>query len=129
VVIGLPASLAMSETLIMGSSRTGSKQAPPEWLATQTVRATSGDGATVRARVALDAPDPDTRAFINSKSEQVKLLMQIGVSEYERQDGSQADDVQGLADELRARLNNFLVASRVPPVRDLVIQDLLFGKP
>lgn len=103
--------------------------AAPRWLSTETVRATSGDGEVVKARVALDAPDADTRAWIDSRRRQVTLLMQISVAEQQLGSEAGADRVQRLARGMRDRLNGVLVASEVPPVRDLVIQDLVISAP
>lgn len=101
----------------------------PRWMNPETVRATSADGQVVRAKVVVDAPDADTRALLTKRAGQVSLLMQVSVAEHQRGDAWGGERIQQLADEMRDRLNGFLVASGVPPVRDVVIQDLVVSTP
>ena len=101
----------------------------PHWLTTETVRATTLDGQVVKARVAMDAPDADTRAWINDRPRQVALLMQISVSEQDGRQLAGRERVQHLADAMGERLNDLVETSGVPPVRDVVIQDFVISRP
>ena len=51
------------------------------------------------------------------------------VAEHDRGGAEGAQRVQRLADDVQERLNDYLVAHQVQPVRDLVIQDLVITKP
>jgi len=122
------AALAMGVRWMNDADAAPDREAP-NWLATETVRAVSGDGHAIKARVALDVPDSDTRALIRNRPHQVALAMQIGAAEYEVGDAEGAERVEGLSAEIETHLNKFLVAHRVPPVREVVIQDLVLSKP
>ena len=130
VLVGLPAAVATGASWVDWSDSTNkSEQAPPSWVTTEPVRATSGDGEVIKARVALDVPDPETRSLIQSQPQQVALLLQISVAEHEAGDAEGAQRVQRLAAHIETRLNEYLVANKVPPVREAVIQDLVISKP
>lgn len=101
----------------------------PHWMKPEVVRATTEDGAVVKARVVVDAPEADTRAWIGRRSQQVNLLMQISVAEHDHSQGSGSERVQRLAEDMQERLNVYLEKHQVPPVRELVIQDLVVSKP
>jgi flagellar basal body-associated protein FliL len=130
VLVGLPAAVATGASWVDWSdSKNAAEQAPPSWVTTEPVRATSGDGEVIKARVALDAPDPETRSLIKAQPQQVALLLQITVAEHERGDAEGSERVQRLAADIETRLNDYLVANKVPPVREAVIQDLVITKP
>jgi flagellar basal body-associated protein FliL len=130
VLVGLPAAVATGASWVDWSDSTNkAEQAPPSWVTTEPVRAISGDGEVIKARVALDVPDAETRSLIQSQPQQVALLLQITVSEHERGRAEGAERVQRLAGEIETRLNEYLVANKVPPVREAVIQDLVISKP
>lgn len=101
----------------------------PRWLVTDTLRATTADGAVVRAKVVLDAPDNETRMLLGRQAGQVQLLMQVSVAGHDSAGANGAERVQRLSEEIHERLNGFLEAQRVPPVRDVVIQDLVVSRP
>jgi flagellar basal body-associated protein FliL len=129
VMVGLPAALATGARWVDWSEPAPAEPAPPSWLTTEPVRAMSADGEVIKARVALDAPDPETRSLIKAQPQQVALLLQISVSEHEKGDAAGAERVQRLASHIETRLNEYLVANKVPPVREAVLQDLVISKP
>jgi flagellar basal body-associated protein FliL len=104
-------------------------QEAPAWLNTELVRATSGDGLAIKARVALDVPDADTRALIRRYPQQVALAMQIGAAAYEVGSDEGSQRVEGLSAHIQTHLNKYLVANRVAPVREVLIQDLVLSTP
>ena len=129
MVIGLPAALAIGASWVDFSQATRADAKAPVWLTTETVRATTGNGDVVKARVAIDAADPATRALIERERAQVDLMLQISVAAHDRAAADGAEGMQRLAQDMRTRLNEFLKAGQVPPVREVVIQDLVFNKP
>lgn len=128
-VTGLLTALAIGSSWLNPADADKSSAVQPNWVSLDTIRATSGDGEVVKARMALDAPDPDTRAWLRNRPHQVALLLQISVAEYENGDAAGAERVQRLGADTRSRLNKFLVAHHVPPVRDVVVQDLVYSTP
>jgi flagellar basal body-associated protein FliL len=128
VALGTLATMAQDAPWLDGRDAPRTR-AEPHWLAIETVRATSRDGDYVKARVALDVPDADTRAWLSSRQRQVALLMQVSVAEYENHGAAGGARVQRLADDIRERLNDALEASQVPPVRDVVVEDMVFNTP
>ncbi len=129
LLIGLPAALATGASWVDWSEPTPAEKNAPNFLPAETVRATSGEGEAIKAKVALDAPNPDTRSWIKSRPQQVALVMQISVAEHDRGDAEGAERVQRLSADIEERLNDYLVAHKVPPVREVVIQDLVITKP
>lgn len=130
VMVGTLLALAMgARWLNSGEPARAEGGVPPDWLTTEMVRATSGDGMVIRARVALDVPDADTRALIRSRPAQVAMAMQIGAAAYEVGDDEGAQRVEALSNQIEDQLNKYLVANRVAPVRDVVVQDLVLRKP
>jgi flagellar basal body-associated protein FliL len=130
VLVGLPAALATGASWVDWSDTpTAEQAATPNWLPAETVRATTGDGEVIKAKVALDVPDSDTRSWIKKRPQQVALVMQIAVAEHDHGHAEGSQRVQRLSTDLHERLNDYLAAHQVPPVRDLVIQDLVITKP
>jgi flagellar basal body-associated protein FliL len=130
VLIGLPAALATGASWVDWSDKpTAEQAATPNWLPAETVRATSSQGEVIKARVALDAPDADTRSWIKGRPQQVALAMQIALAEHQHGDAAGSERVQRLSADLQERLNDYLAAHQVPPVRDVLIQDLVITKP
>lgn len=130
VLVGLPAALATGARWVdWADSTSGTEQAPPSWVTAEPVRATSSSGEVIKARVALDAPAPETRSLIQSQPQQVALLLQISVAEHDPGDAEGSERVQQLAAHIETRVNAYLVSHKVPPVREAVIQDLVITKP
>ena len=129
VLVGLPAALATGASWVDWSDSSAPEGVTPSWLPPETVRATSNNGEVIKAKVALDVPDEDTRSWIKGHPQQVTLAMQIGVSEHDNGDAEGAARVQRLTASIEERLNDHLVANQVPPVREVVIQDLVITKP
>lgn len=99
----------------------------PNWVSLDSVRATSLDGDVIKAKVALDAPEASTRAWINGRPHQVALVLQISVSEYQNSGTGGAERVQRLGADMRTRLNTYLAENDVPPVQAVVIEDLVYS--
>lgn len=129
LVAGLLMAKAAGASWLEWADNTEAGGSQPRWMNPETVRATSADGQVVRAKVVVDAPDADTRALLTRRAGQVSLLLQVSVAEHERGDAAGGERIEKLAEEIRDRLNGFLVASGVPPVRDVVIQDLVVSTP
>jgi hypothetical protein len=129
VAVGLPGALAVGAYWADRAGPVAREAAAPHWLTFESVRATSSDGEAVKAKLALDVPEARTRELINSRYAQVSLLLQASVAGYEHGRDGGADRVQRLAAAVRGRLNDFLEEGGVPPVRDVVIQDLVFSRP
>jgi flagellar basal body-associated protein FliL len=129
LLVGLPAALATGAKWVEWSEPTPAEQAGPSFLPAETVRATTGEGEAIKAKVALDVPNPNTRSWIKSRPQQVSLVMQISVAEHDRGDAEGAERVQRLSADIEERLNDYLGAHKVPPVREVVIQDLGITKP
>jgi hypothetical protein len=119
---------AMGATWAVGATGTVSNQHQPAWLTTGSVRAMSSDGAVIKARLALDAPDADTREWIRSRPGQMALLLQISMADYDSDQAEGGQRVQHLAAEIRVHLNKFLTENGIAPVRQVVVQDLVFSK-
>ncbi len=130
VLVGLPAALATGARWVDGSDSTsGGEQAAPSWVSTEPVRATTGSGEVIKARVALDAPAAETRSLIQGQPQQVALLLQISVAEHDPAGAEGSERVQQLAAHIETRLNAYLASHKVPPVREAVIQDFVISRP
>lgn len=125
----LGAAVSAGRAWLDGGEVFGADPARPRWLMLDAVRATTAKGESVRARVALDAPDADTREWIGSQPRQLSLLMQLSVAEYDPGDATGSQRVRELGQQMRERLNDFLAAREVPPVRSVMVQDLVYSTP
>lgn len=108
-------------------SESSKVQAAPDWLALPTVRATTSDGTVVKARVALDVSNSAARSAIQRNVQQVGLLLEVSIAQQSRAQIGSAQGIPHLAQDMRERLNEYLDAdaSGAPPVKSVVIQDLL----
>ena len=129
LVVGLLMAKAAGASWLSWEDSSAGGLDAPHWLTTDTVRATAADGAVVKAKVVLDAPDHATRTLLGRQAGQVQLLMQVSVAEHDGAGATGGERVQRLAEDIHERLNDFLEAQRVPPVRDVVIQDLVVSRP
>lgn len=129
VLVGLPAALATGARWVDWADSTSGEQAAPSWVNTEPVRATTSSGEAIKARVALDAPAAETRSLIQGQPQQVALLLQISVAEHDPGTAEGSERVQLLAAHIENRLNAYLTAHKVPPVREAVIQDFVITRP
>lgn len=129
LVVGLLAAQGAGASWLGWAENPGLDGEAPRWLVTDTLRATTADGAVVKAKVVLDAPDDETRLLLGRQAGQVQLLMQVSVAGHGDSGSTGAERVQRLAGDIHQRLNAYLEAQRVPPVRDVVIQDLVVSRP
>ncbi|TMH26925.1 MAG: flagellar basal body-associated FliL family protein [Betaproteobacteria bacterium] len=101
-------------------------QSKPQWVTPGEVRATTRDGTLVRLRVALDAPDSSTRSALESRLQQVGLLLEVSVAALSRSDLAGAEGLARLAHEMLQRLNAYLASEGVAPLKSVAIQDLWY---
>jgi hypothetical protein len=129
IAICIPAAVAVGMSTVRWTDAAPTAGSGPSWVSTQAVKGTSRDGAPVQMRVALDAPDAETRAFVQRSGQQVAIVMQLGIAAHDSRRANGAQRVERLSAALRQRLNTFLEANDVPPVRTLLIEDLVIGSP
>jgi flagellar basal body-associated protein FliL len=122
-LIGVPAAVALGISWVDGSAH--GERAAPSWVQSESVRATTSDGTSVQARVAIDAGNADTRSALEQERQQVSLMLQNSVASHPHQAVMGASGIRRLSGDMRDRLNEFLASRQIEPVRDVVIQDLL----
>lgn len=128
LLIGIPAAVAIGFAAVDFSEPTRTGRAAPDWVNSETVRATTSDGESVKARVSIDVGDRETRAVLEANRTQVALLLQISLGARHRQAIQGADGMQRLSQDMESRLNEFLASYRADPVREVVVQELVFNK-
>jgi flagellar basal body-associated protein FliL len=99
--------------------------ATPEWVALPQLRATTTDGAVVKARVALDVDGVAARTTIQRRTQQVGLLLEVSVASRTRDEIRSADGIEALSQDMQRRLNRYLEAEGANVVRSVAIQDLV----
>jgi flagellar basal body-associated protein FliL len=126
LVIGLPIGIAIGMAAVETpwSPKSGAAAPPPEWIAMPALRATTRDGTAVRARVALDVQSSLIKATIQRNTQQVGLLLEVSVASHNREQLRSAEGIQGLSDDMRGRINDYLGGDD-EAVRSVAIQDLL----
>lgn len=129
VVVGMAAALAALLVALAFVATAWQDGGHPQWVSSTAVRATTGDGTIVRARLALDAPDAETRDFARRSPAQLALMLQVAIAAFDAGSANGADRVLRLGASVRERVNEMLAARRLPPVRDVVLQDLVFSRP
>ncbi len=128
-VLALPVGMAVGMAWVELPWSQAESRATPEWLALPVVRATTSDGLAVKTRVAVDAEDAGTRRAIQRKAQQVGLLLETSVALHTQRDLAGAPGIDRLGRGMQASLNGWLAAEGVPPVRQVVVQDLLVNAP
>jgi flagellar basal body-associated protein FliL len=97
----------------------------PEWVAVPQLRATTIDGAVVKARVALDVESAAARNAIQRRIQQVGLVLEISVASRSEGQVRAPDGIAALSDDMRTRLNRYLEAEGTGVVKAVAIQDLI----
>jgi flagellar basal body-associated protein FliL len=128
LVIGVPAAVMLGVSWVRVSEPTPSGQAAPNWVRSESVQATTSDGESVKARVAIDASDRSSRASLEENRTQVAMMLQICLGAHDRPTLQRAGGMNKLSKDMERRLNEFLAARHEAPVRAVVVQDLLFSK-
>lgn len=101
-------------------------QAVPEWVSLPQVRATTTDGTVVKARVALDVQGSSAKTQLQNNMAQVGLLLEISIAQQTRAQIGSPQGIPRLAQDIRDRLNGYLVPNGDDaPIRSVAIQDLL----
>jgi flagellar basal body-associated protein FliL len=124
-LIGVPAAVALGISWVDTAAPVRGERAAPSWVQSESVRATTSDGTSVQARVAIDAGNADTRSALEQERLQVSLMLQSSVASHSHQAVMGASGMRRLSGDMRDRLNDFLASRQVEPVRDVVVQDLL----
>ena len=128
VVIGIPTAVAVGASWVRFSEPTASGRPAPNWVRSERVQATTSNGDSVKAQVAIDASDRSTRSALEANRTQVALLLQISLGAHDRATLQGADGMQRLSRDMERRLNAFLEDRDTAPVREVIIQDLFFSK-
>jgi flagellar basal body-associated protein FliL len=97
----------------------------PEWVAVPQLRATTIDGAVVKARVALDVESAAARSAIQRSIQQVGLVLEISVASRSEEQVRAPGGIAMLSDDMRKRLNRYLEAEGSDVVKAVAIQDLI----
>lgn len=124
-LIGVPSAVALGISWVDTAGPTRGDRVAPSWVQSETVRATTSDGTSVVARVAIDARNAGTRSTLEQERQQVSLMLQNSVASHPHQAVLGARGIQRLSSDMRDRLNEFLALRQVEPVRDVIVQDLL----
>ncbi len=128
IVLPIVLSLILSNVDLSGSDTP--KLAKPEWVSLPQLRVTTADGSGVKARVALDVQDSAAKLAIQTRVQQVTLLLEVTVAAQGREKIQSPQGLQQLPIALRDRLNGYLAAEGMEPaVRSVAIQDLVISRP
>ncbi len=124
-LVALPVGVSVGLSWLDRPGSNSDGRSVPDWMALAQVRATTIDGAMVKARVALDVEGLSTRTAIERRSQQVGLLLEVSVASHTREQIRSAQGIERLAQDMRSQLNNYLESEGVGGVRSVAIQDLL----
>ena len=124
-LVGVPAAVVLGISWVDTATPVHGERAAPSWVQSESVRATTSDGTSVQARVAIDAGNADTRSALEQERQQVSLMLQNSVASHPHQAVMGASGIRRLSGDMRDRLNEFLASRQIEPVRDVVVQDLL----
>lgn len=128
LAIGLTSGLAIGMSSFNFDPWMPSSRPAPSYIESGAVRATTSEGTTVTARVAIDVRNPDTRAVLEKERDQVALMLQNGVGAQPYESILGASGVAQISSNMRTRLNQFLESRQVEPIHHVMIQDLLIKK-
>jgi flagellar basal body-associated protein FliL len=113
--------------LDLGTASRGGRPVP-RWMTSGEVRATTSDGTLVKVRVAFATGDASTKSAMSSQRREIGLLLQLSVAAQTTQQLAGQDGIEHLADDMLQRVNAYLAASGLRPVRDVAIQDLWYKR-
>jgi flagellar basal body-associated protein FliL len=125
VLIALPVGVSVGMSWVDVPWTRSDTRAVPDWVALPQVRATTLDGAVVKARVALDVEGAATRTAIQRRTQQVGLLLELSVATHTREQITSAKGIARLSGNMRDRLNAYLAAEGTGTVKSVAIQDLI----
>jgi flagellar basal body-associated protein FliL len=125
IVLPIALSLSVSWVDLPWNSAAPAKAAP-DWVSLPQVRATTTDGTVVKARVALDVQGSSAKTQLQNNVAQVGLLLEISIAQQTRAQIGSPQGIPRLAQDIRDRLNGYLVPTgEDAPIKSVAIQDLL----
>jgi flagellar basal body-associated protein FliL len=125
-VIALPMGVAVGMSWVdIPWSPTPESQPAPDWVTLPQLRATTQDGSFVKARIALDVQGASARGTIQSRTQQVGLVLEVAVAGRTRDQIRAPDGMKRLSTDMRDRLNEYLESEGDKVVRSVAIQDLI----
>lgn len=126
-LLALPLGMALGAAWIDFAGNAPPARAVPQWVTPGTVRATTTDGTSVKARVALDVGTSDGRDAVQRRLQQVGLVLEVSVGAHGRRQLAGSRGIQNLSEDMLDRVNEYLDQEGVAPIRSVAIQDLLVG--
>jgi flagellar basal body-associated protein FliL len=126
VVVALPVGVAVAMAWVeLPWVQSEPVAATPDWVTLPQLRATTTDGAVVKARVALDVDGVAARTAIQRRTQQVGLLLEVSVASRTHDEIRSPDGIESLSKDMRQRLNRYLEGEGANVVRSVAIQDLI----
>jgi hypothetical protein len=125
LLIALPVGVSIGLSWVDLPWSNSDARSAPDWVGVPQVRATTIDGAVVKARVALDVQSAAARTTIQRRTQQVGLLLEVSVASHTREQIRSPQGIAQLAQDMRSRLNSYLESEGVDVVKAVAIQDLI----
>lgn len=124
-LIALPVGVSVGMSWVDLPWSNADSHATPDWVGLPPLRATTIDGAVVKARVALDVDSATARNAIQRRTQQVGLLLEVSVASRSKEQIRSPEGIAQLSQDMRKRLNDYLETEGVDVVKSVAIQDLI----
>jgi hypothetical protein len=129
-VVAVPSAIVGGiDWLDLSGSWFGTSRPQPKWLTSGDVKATTSDGTLVKLRVAFDVPDGATRSVLQRQLREVTLVLELSIGALTTAELAGASGIERLSREMLRRVNDYLRAQGVSPLRSVAIQDLWYTRP
>jgi len=125
-VIGVLVAVTAGVAWVSPHSMYASARPAPLWVTPGEVRATTRDGTLVKLRVSFDARDASTRSALESRLQQVNLLLEVSIGALSHRELIGAQGIVRVAREVLERLNAYLASEGLAPLKSVAIQDLWY---
>lgn len=126
-IVGVPAGMAAAlQWIEVGSD--SATPAEPRWLTPDALRAMTQDGTLVKARVALEPGSGGSQSALRLRLREIDQLLNVSVLAHSREQISGADGLARLTDDMLRRVNRYLVAEGVTPLRSIAIVELVMTR-
>jgi len=107
---------------------TGSASAVPCWVTLGPIEAITGDGSTLRVRLALDACDAGSQGAINARRDDLEAIVRVVVAGQSRAQLEGAAGMQRLRNMLTLRFGEHVRGVGAEAVREVVIDQFVLRR-
>lgn len=127
-VVGVPVGVAGGMRWVEFGRDRRSARPEPEWLVPDALRAMTQDGTLVKARVALEPGSGASRSALRLRLREIDKILHVSVLTHSRAQISGAAGLERLSGDMLRRVNRYLAAEGITPLRSIAITELVMTR-